>query len=98
MRTSAAGTGLPTPEQAPSLTMPTHDRIGCDEGQVLTPAGAESASQDPQQFVPGMQPNTRSGSSGPSQDGELMAQQQVLEREVVARAKPSQDCYGQQPD
>src|SRR5712692_3297439 len=42
MRTSATGAGLPTPEQAPALTMPAHDRFGCDEGQMLAPAGAES--------------------------------------------------------
>src|SRR6266702_4302798 len=83
MRTSAAGTGLPTPEQAPALTMPTHDRIGCDEGQVLAPADAESASQDPQQLVPEAKPSTRSASSRPGQHRELMTQEQVLEHQIL---------------
>src|SRR6266496_2778456 len=52
MRTPATGGGLPPPEQAPALTMPAHDGLGCDEGQMLAPAGAASASQDPHQLVP----------------------------------------------
>ena len=63
MRTSATGAGLPTPEQAPALTMPAHDGLGCDEGQMLAPAGAEPASQDPQQPVLEAKPSTGSASS-----------------------------------
>ena len=85
MRTSTAGTGLPTPEQTPAPTMPTHDRIGCDEGQVLTPAGVESTSEDPQQLVPGVKPGTRSSASRTGEDSELVAQQQVLEYKVLTR-------------
>ena len=38
LRTPASGAGLPAPEQAPALPMPAHDRLGCDEGQMLAPA------------------------------------------------------------
>ena len=54
-------------------------------------------SQDPQQLVPGAKPSTWSGAGRTGQDGELMAQQQVLEHEVLARAHPGQDCHELQP-
>ena len=38
------------------------------------------------------------GSSWPSQDGELMAQEQILEHEVLARACPGQDGREQEPE
>jgi hypothetical protein len=74
MRTAATRAGLPTPEKAPALTMPAHDRLRRDERQMLAPTGAESTSQDPQQLVPEAQPGMRSASSRPSEHGELMAQ------------------------
>jgi hypothetical protein len=43
-------------------------------------------------------PRTWSGASGASQDGELMAQEQVLEHEVLARACPGQGGREQQPE
>src|SRR6266567_7442385 len=80
------------PEQAPALPVPPHDRVGRDEGQVATPAGTPAASQDPQQLVPEAKPSMRSAASRTGQDGELMAQQQVLDHNVLARANPGQDC------
>src|ERR1700730_9636509 len=59
MRTAATRTGFPAPEQAPALPMPAHDRLGRDEGQMLAPAGTESASEDPQQLVPEAKPSMR---------------------------------------
>jgi hypothetical protein len=47
MRTAAWGMGLPTPDEAPALPIPAHDRIRCHERQVLAPAGAKSPSQHP---------------------------------------------------
>src|SRR6266700_150081 len=73
MRTSATGAGLPTPEQPPALTMPAHHRFGCDEGQMLAPADAELANQDPQQLVAEAKPSTRSASSRTGEHRELMA-------------------------
>ena len=87
----------PTPEQAPGLPVPTHDRVGRHEGQVLTPAGTPSASPDPHELVPSAQPGMRSDPSRSGEDGELMAQQQVLEDEVLARTRPSQDGREQHP-
>ena len=78
--------------------MPAHDGIRRDEAQVIAPAGADSASQNPEQLVPHAQASTRCGPSWPSQDGELMAQQQVLDYEVMARAHPGEDGRDQQPE
>jgi hypothetical protein len=78
--------------------MPAYDPLGRHEGEVLAPAGTPSASQDPEHFVPGAQPSTPSGSGGPGQHRELVAQQDVLEDEVLARAQPGKDDHVQQPD
>jgi hypothetical protein len=78
--------------------MPAHHRLGRDEAQLLAPAGTPSSSQDPEYLVPGVKPSAWSGSSWPSQDGELMAQEQILEHEVLARACPGQDGREQQPE
>src|SRR5919202_4623590 len=96
--TATSGAGLPAPEEAPALPVPAHHRVGCDDPQMLPPAGTPSARQDPEQLVPGEKPHTWSGSSGASQDGELLAQEQVLEHEVLARACPGQDGREQQPE
>ena len=78
--------------------MPADDCVWGDDRQVVAPAGTPSASQDPQQLIPGAKPRTWSGASGASQDGELMAQEQVLEHEVLARACPGQGGREQQPE
>src|SRR5437667_6143915 len=65
---------------------------------MVTPAGTEAASQHPQQLVPGAKPSAWSGSSWAGEDGNLVAQEQVLEDEVVARAHPGQDGREQQPE
>src|SRR5919199_5446430 len=78
--------------------MPAHDRVWRDDCQVLAPAGTPAASHDPEQLVPGSKPGTWSRSSRPSQDGELMAEQQGLEHEVLARAQRGGDRREQQPE
>src|SRR6266545_6963659 len=98
MRTAAARAGLPPPERAPALAMPAHNRVGRDERQMLTPAGTPLARQNPHELVPGAEPSTRSGASGPSQDGDLVAQQQVLEDKVLAHANRGKDGRQQEPE
>ena len=78
--------------------MPAHHRVRRDEPQVLAPASAEPASQDPHQLVPEAQASTRPGSGGTGQYGELVAQQQVLEQEVVAWANPRKSGREEQPE
>jgi hypothetical protein len=60
--------------------------IGCDECQTLAPAGEEFASQDPQQLVVHVQPDSGPRSSRARQHRQLIPQQQVLEDAVVPRA------------
>jgi hypothetical protein len=86
MKTAAASAGLPAPEQAPALAMPAHDRLWCDEGQMVAPVGAESASEDPQQLVPEAKPSTWSVSRRTSEHRELMAQEKVFERQLLVWA------------
>ena len=95
---STSGAGLPTPERTPALSMPAHHSIGRDDRQMLAPAGAESSSQDPQELVQGAKPSPRSGSSRPGHDSELMTQQEVLEREILAWTNAGQDGREEQPD
>ena len=78
--------------------MPAYDRLRCDDRQVFAPAGAAPASQHPAELVPEAQANTRPRSSESGQDGELVAEEQVLEHEVVAGAHPGQHGRGQEPD
>ena len=98
MRTAASRAGLPVPEQTPALPTPTHDRARCHYRQVLAPAGTPSASQDPEQLGSGTKACTSSGASGTSQDGELVAQQPVLEHEILARAHQDQHGREQEPE
>ena len=78
--------------------MPAYDRLGGDHHQVLTPAGTPATSQHPEELVPEAELSTRPGASRPRQNSELMAQEQVFEHEVMARAGPGQDRREQQPE
>jgi len=91
MRTAASGAGLPAPEQAPTLTMPTYDPVRPHEDQMLAPAGTQPMRQDPQQLVPGVKTGTPSGPSRTGQHRKLLTQQEVLEHEVVAWTHPGHD-------
>jgi hypothetical protein len=51
---------------------------------MLALAGAQSASEDPQQLLPEAKPNTRSASSRPGEHAELTAKEQVLEHQILA--------------
>src|ERR671935_3275415 len=78
--------------------MPTHHGVWGDQRQVLTPAGTPPTRQHPEQLVPCTKPSMWSGSSWPSQNSELVTKEQVLEREVLARAQRGQDSREQQPE
>src|SRR5919199_6937652 len=66
--------------------------------RVVAPAGTPPVRQDPEQLVPGAKPGTPSALSRPSQDRELVPQQQVLEHEVVVWASPREDGREEQPE
>jgi hypothetical protein len=65
---------------------------------VLAPAGTPTASEHPQELVPATKPKAWPRPSGAGQHRELMAQEQILKREVVAWARPGQDRRGQKPE
>jgi hypothetical protein len=78
--------------------MPAHNRIWRHERQVLAPAGTELASERPKQLVPGTESRTRSRPSGTSQNGELVAQEQILKDEVLPRASYGSQRVEQEPE
>jgi hypothetical protein len=80
----------PPPEQAPAPAVPPHDRLRCDHEQVPAPVAASQAGQQPEQLVAGTQP--RAPARGAGQDGELLAQEEVLCDEIAAVA----DCGAEQ--
>jgi len=65
---------------------------------MLTPADTESTRQHPQQLVPGAKPIMQSSSSRTGQHCELVAQEQVLENEVLAWASHGSEGSEQQPE
>jgi hypothetical protein len=98
MKPSTSEAGLPPPEQTPALPMPAHHRPRREDPQMPAPVAGEPASEEPQHSVPSPELPARARPSGTSQDSQLMAQEQVLEHEVLARAHPGQDCHEQQPE
>jgi len=78
--------------------MPPHDGVGRDEGQVLTPAVTEPTRQHPQQLVPDAKPSTWSRSSRTGQQHELVAQEQVLEDQVLSWTHDGSQDGEQQPE
>ena len=65
--------------------MPANYGIGSNEDQMVTPVATEGVDHDPEQFVRGAQPGAPSG--GPGQDGELLAEKQVLGDQVGTATK-----------
>ena len=79
----------PPPEQPPALAMPPDDRLRSDDDQVRPPVMADGADHHPETPVPDAEP--RLPASGPRQDGELLAQDEVLGHEVRPAAKRGAD-------
>ena len=64
--------------------MSANDRRGSDDHQVPASVGPELTNQELEELVAHAEPGPRP--SGPSQDRELVAQEQVLDNEVAAPA------------
>ncbi len=76
------GSRLPRPVKPPTLPMPAQDRLRLHHTEVLLPAvRPESAKPDPQDSILSPEPRTRVGAQ---RDLKLMAEDQVLEREISA--------------
>jgi hypothetical protein len=69
--------------------MPPDDRLRSDNDQVLSPVAADGADHDPEEPVPDAEP--RPLASGPGQDGELLAEDEVLGHEVGPAVKRGAD-------
>jgi hypothetical protein len=65
--------------------VPADDRLGPDQDEVPPPIAAETASENPDQLVASAERRPLAPRAG--QDGELVAQQQVLGDQVAAAAE-----------
>jgi hypothetical protein len=65
--------------------VPADNGLGPDQDEVASPIAAEAAYDDPRQLVAGADLRALAGRAG--QDGQLVAQQQVLGEEVGAAAQ-----------
>ncbi len=76
--------GLPPPIQSPTLPVPAQDRLRLHHMEVLSPIlGPDMAKPDPENPIPRPEAGMRVGAQG---DLEVMAEDQVLEREIPARS------------
>ena len=83
--TAEPAAGPPAPEYLPCVALPADHSVGPDQDQMVTPVATEGVDHDPEQFVRGAQPGAPSG--GPGQDGELLAEKQVLGDQVGTATK-----------
>ena len=75
--------------------MPPDDGLGLDDGDGLRPAAPQAGEQDPEQPVGGAQAWAR---RGPLEDGQLMTQREVLERQGAAGPKSEEEAREDQGD
>ena len=65
--------------------MPPSHSLGLHEDQMRTPILTEGTDHDPEELVAGAEPRPPPG--GPTQDGELLAEEQVLGDQVGTTTK-----------
>jgi hypothetical protein len=81
-RLPSPGARPPPPAEPPASAVPANDRLGRDQGKVSAPVAPNHAGHHPEEPVVGAQ--ARALARGPSQDGELLAQQEVLGDQIAA--------------
>ena len=74
--------------------VPADDRVGLDEHQVATPIPADHAGQEPEESV--ARTEARPRPCGAAQDQELLAQQEVLGDQIVARIETRAEYGGEE--
>ena len=79
---------LPGPDEPGAGALPADDGLGLDDGDDLCPAVPEAGEQDPEDSVGRSQAGTR---RGPLEDGQLMAQREVLEHQGVLGPDPAEE-------
>jgi len=88
----AAGSGppaLPGPEQPEAGAVPANDGLGLDDGNGLRPAVPQARKPDPEEAVARSQAWAR---RGPPEDGQLVAQGEVLEHQGVVGPDPAEEA------
>jgi hypothetical protein len=74
--------------------VPPDDGLRPHQDEVTTPGAADPAHDDPEQLVAGAHPGALAG--GPRQDGELVAQERVLDDEIAAATERRPDAGEQE--
>ncbi len=92
---AARPSGLPPPEEAPTLAVPAEDRLRLDEHQVAPPIAAEAPHHEPEGSVPSAEPRVRTGTE---RDGKLLAKQEVLQHEVATATQQRVDRAEQEAE
>jgi hypothetical protein len=80
---------LPGPEQPEAGPLPPDDGLWLDDGDDLRPAVPQTGEQDPEDPVGGAQASTR---RSPLEDGQLMAQREVLEYQGALGPKSEEEA------
>ena len=91
----SCGPGAPPPIEPPTLAVPADDGLRPDEDQMPPPIPVEPAGEHPEEPVPAVQSWAAPGSEG---DLELLAQEEILEKEVVLAAEASRKLAEQEPE
>ena len=89
--TSGWAAGEPSPVLAEAVALPAQDSVGRDDDQSLSPSGPDSGQPDPQQAI--RRPELRAAYRS-LVNGELLAQGEILERDVSVAA----DKEGKEPE
>src|SRR5262249_311289 len=80
---------LAGPEELEACPMPPDDRLGVDDGDGLRPAPPELGEENPERPVGGTQAWTPRGAL---EDGQLVAQREVLEHQGAAGPDPTEEA------
>src|SRR5262249_4453975 len=80
---------LPGPEQPEAGAVPANDGLGWDDGNGLRPAVPQAREQDPEEAVARSQAWARRGTP---EDGQLVAQGEVLEHQGVVGPDPAEEA------
>src|SRR5438128_10552491 len=74
--------------------MPSHDGLGLHEDEVAPPVAAKAPGQEPEELVASTDGGALAGR--PGEDGELVAQEGILDDEGAAAAERSRDAGEQE--
>jgi hypothetical protein len=91
----SSSSGEPFPVQPKARSMPSHNRLRCDQHERLLPAGPESPQNNPEQLVHGRQSRTRSLGV---QSQQLLTEREVFEKEILTGAERANHPANEVPE